>query len=373
MSSFMAGDCFGFRQASLLSTVLFTFVSLCCSNGNAGESRSPLSIKETFDLYVRSAQNADLEGLFKTVTDNDKFFFVTSSGKLIDTREGYYKFHEGWFKETGWEMPVDLLEVREGRDYGYTNAIFHYREGTPEGGKYILDSYFTLIFHKEDGRWKVVADICAPISRNITEANPEITYNLDQVYLFDTMKERRTVRKFKATPVPEEHIMKILDASRFAPTAGNQQPWKFLLVRDRKKLNQLKKEALRWFLESYRSKRKPEEEQLEGVQEGVRESLENALSAPVYVAVLVDSESEHPDYVIYDGTLAAGYLMIAARALGYGTGFYTTFFPEEKMKRFFDIPANYKLICFTPIGVPESWPETPPKKNLEEVVVFDSF
>jgi nitroreductase len=167
--------------------------------------------------------------------------------------------------------------------------------------------------------------------------------------------------------------MKILDASRFAPSAGNQQPWKFLVVRDTKKLNQLKKEACRWFLESYRSKHRPEEKRLEGVEEGVRESLENALSAPVYVAVLVDSESEHPDYVIYDGTLAAGYLMIAARALGYGTGFYTTFFPEEKMKSFFDIPAKYKLICFTPIGFPESWPETPPKKNLDEVVVFESF
>lgn len=373
MTSLTPGGYLDLKQLIFLLTAVFVLAGFCYSISSAGGSRRPLSIRETFDLYVRSAQNADLEGLFSTVTDKDKFFFVTGGGKLIDTRQGYYEFHQRWFNATGWEMPVELLEVYEGEDYGYTNAIFHYREGTPEGGKYILDSYFTLIFHKEDGRWKVVADICAPISRNITEANPEITYNLDQVYLFDTMKERRTVRKFKATPVPEEHIMKILDASRFAPTAGNQQPWKFLVVSDTKKLNQLKKEALRWFLESYRSKRKPEEKQLEGVQEGVRGSLENALSAPVYVAVLVDSESEHPDYVIYDGTLAASYLMIAARALGYGTGFYTTFFPEEKMKRFFDIPANYKLICFTPIGVPESWPETPPKKNLEEVVVFDSF
>ena len=99
----------------------------------------------------------------------------------------------------------------------------------------------------------------------------------------------------------------------------------------------------------------------------------NILSAPVYVAVLVDSEAQYADYIVQDGSLAAGCLMIAARALGYGTGFFTTFFPEERMKAFFAIPDQYRLICFTPIGIPDAWPEAPPKKTLDEVVVFKSF
>jgi nitroreductase/ketosteroid isomerase-like protein len=367
------GDFVSLKQLLFLISFFVIFLVFWLPSSDAGGRRPPLSIRETFDFYVRSAQNADLEGLFSTVTDNESFFFVTGGGKLIDSRQGYYEFHQRWFGGTGWEMPVELLEVYEGEDYGYTNAIFHYMEETPEGGKYLLDSYFTLIFHKEEGKWKVVADICAPISRALTEANPEIRYSFDQIYLFDTIKNRRTVRKFKDTPVPREHLMKILDLAHYAPTAGNQQPWKFLVVQDREKLDRLRKEALRWFLDSYKSKRQADDEQLAQVREGIKESLENALSAPVYVAVLVDSEAEHPDYVISDGTLAAGYLMIAARALGYGTGFFTTFFPEEKMKQFFDIPDRYKLICFTPIGVPETWPEAPQKKNLEEVVVFDSF
>lgn len=80
--------------------------------------------------------------------------------------------------------------------------------------------------------------------------------------------------------------------------------------------------------------------------------LDNVLTAPVSVAILVDSKAKYPDYILYDGTLAAEYLMIAARALGYGTGFFTTFFPETKMKQFFNIPDQYNLICFTPIGIP---------------------
>jgi nitroreductase len=89
--------------------------------------------------------------------------------------------------------------------------------------------------------------------------------------------------------------------------------------------------------------------------------------------VLVDSQAQYPDYILYDGSLAAGNLMIAARALGYGTGFFTTFFPDEKMKEFFRIPEQYRLICFTPIGVPYEWPDTPPKKSLDELVIFERF
>jgi nitroreductase len=117
---------------------------------------------------------------------------------------------------------------------------------------------------------------------------------------------------------------------------------------------------------------KPSAEGLEKVREVSRKYFDGALSAPVYVAVLVDTKANYPDFILYDGTLAAGNLMLAARALGYGTGFFT-FLPEDKTKAFFKIPDQYKLICFTPIGVPEEWPPTPPKKPLEEVVVFESF
>ena len=105
----------------------------------------------------------------------------------------------------------------------------------------------------------------------------------------------------------------------------------------------------------------------------MEEALEGALSASVYVAVLVDTTAPHAQYVIHDGTLAAGMLMVAARAFGYGTGFFTTFFPGDRMKEFFGIPHQYVLICFTPIGVPERWPDTPDKKTLDDVVVFESF
>jgi nitroreductase/ketosteroid isomerase-like protein len=350
--------------------LFFCFIPLLDA---AEENRPGLSLKETFDVYIRAIHHSDLKSLFTTVTDGHEFVFLTSTGRLINSREGYRKFHQDWFNETGWEMPVELLEVHEGKEYGYTIAKFHYKQSTAGDGHYNLDSYFTLIFHKEEGMWKVVGDVCTPIERYQTEKNPEIKYSSEQTYVFTTIKNRRTVRKFKDTPVPREHILKILDAARFAPTAGNQQPWKFLVIQNREKLDQLQKEAVSWYLEGYKIKRKPTEEQLSKARNQLGQVLKNVLSAPVYVAVLADSQAQYPDYILYDGTLAAGYLMIAARSLGYGTGFFTSFFPEAKMKEYFNIPDQFRLICFTPIGVPSEWPKTPSKKSLDDLVIFDKF
>jgi nitroreductase len=202
---------------------------------------------------------------------------------------------------------------------------------------------------------------------------PAASYTPQQEYLFEIIKSRRTVRNFRPTPVPKEHILKILDMARSAPTSGNQQPWKFLVVQDRAKLDRLRDEAAAWLLEAYEKRTQPDPEVLAKLRKQLPETMAKVLSAPVYVAVLTDSRSAYPPDNRYDGPLAAALLMIAARSLGYGTGFYTSYFPEERMRRFFGIPERYNLVCFTPIGVPVEWPPAPAKKPLEDFVVFEKF
>lgn len=361
----MKKACFWLTIMVIISTISFA--------GRASQNRPGLSVRETFDIYTQSILKSDLESLFTTVTNNEKFFFLTSGGRLIDTRQGYFQFHEEWFNEKEWKISFEFLEAQEGQDYGYTNAIYRYKGKAPNGDWYGIDSYFNLIFHKEEDMWKVVSDVCTPISRYSQEPASELKYSSDQNYLFDTIKNRRTVRQFKSIPVPKEHILKILDAARSAPTAGNQQPWKFLVLQDKAKIGRLKIEAGHWYLKRYRENQNPSPKELEAMTEKIKSVVDGVLSAPVYVAVLVDSHEKYPDYVLHDGILATGYLMIAARALGYGTGFFTSFFPEAEMKKFLNIPEQYRLICLTPIGLPEKWPDPPPKKKLEELVVVDSF
>ena len=51
--------------------------------------------------------------------------------------------------------------------------------------------------------------------------------------IFETIQGRKSIRRFKQAPVPDEDLNKILDAGRWAPSANNTQPWSFIVIKDR--------------------------------------------------------------------------------------------------------------------------------------------
>ena len=120
-------------------------------------------------------------------------------------------------------------------------------------------------------------------------ASTDLSYTPEQEYLFELFHKRRSVRKFKPTPVPREHLLKILDMARSAPTSGNQQPWKFLVVQDPVKLAAIRDACIEASLA--RAKKRPgmDAEQLEKLRQRQTRYFTDYLSAPVYVVVLVDS------------------------------------------------------------------------------------
>jgi nitroreductase len=181
---------------------------------------------------------------------------------------------------------------------------------------------------------------------NAAQAHPD---------LFATFKTRRSVRKFKPTPVPDEHIRQILEAANYAPCPRNRQAWKFVVIKDRAILDQIRDECI----------------EMGGEQS--KQYFTDYLSAPVYVVVLADTKTRNPVNDVTAGALAAENLMLAARALGYGSVFCVNSIPEDLTKKMLNIPDNYKRVCITPIGVPDEWPETPPKKDIKEAIVYDKF
>ena len=191
--------------------------------------------------------------------------------------------------------------------------------------------------------------------------------------IWETFKNRRSVRRFKPDAVPEADLRRILDAARMAPTSGNQQPWKFLIVRNPAKIAALKAACIERALGQVNSDQTLSEEQKKSREARVRTSFEGYLSAPVHIVVLTDNQSAYPDYNHWDGPMAAGYLMLAARALGYGTVFITDSIPEEITKKVFNIPDRYTRVCFTPLGVPVEWPDSPPKKKFEEFIAYEAL
>lgn len=177
----------------------------------------------------------------------------------------------------------------------------------------------------------------------------------DRPDLFAAFKTRRSVRKFKPAPVPDEHLHRILEAAHYAPCPRNRQAWKFVVIRNREILDQIKEECI---------KRGGEQS---------RAYYDDYLSALVYVVVLADTRTRNPVNDLTAGALAAENLMLAARALGYGSVFCVNSIPEDVTKNILNIPDYYQRVCITPIGVPDEWPEAPPKKDLKEVVVYDKF
>jgi nitroreductase len=184
---------------------------------------------------------------------------------------------------------------------------------------------------------------------------------------WEVVQNRRSVRKFRPDSIPGGDIVKIIDAARMAPTSGNQQPWKFLVVKDRNQINRMKEACVQDSLDRLdKDKRKQ-------VEETIRTRLAGYFSAPVYIVVLTDNNSKYPDYNHWDGPLAAGYLMLAARALGYGTVFITDAISESVTKEVLHIPDAYTRVCITPLGIPSEWPATPPKKKLDEFIIYEHF
>jgi nitroreductase len=190
--------------------------------------------------------------------------------------------------------------------------------------------------------------------------------------IWAVFKQRRSVRKFRPDAVPEADLKKMIDAARLAPTSGNQQPWKFLVVRDPDKISQMKEACVQLALGRF-ADRRDQAQTREQYEQGFRNRIAGYFSAPVYIVILTDNNAPYPDYNHWDGPMAAGYLMLAARALGYGTVFITDSIPESVTKTVLHIPDNYTRVCITPVGIPVEWPEPKPKKPLDDLIAYESL
>lgn len=195
----------------------------------------------------------------------------------------------------------------------------------------------------------------------------------EKLSFFETVRKRRSVRSFQATPIPKEHIDEIIKAACLAPTSGNQQPWKFLVVDDAQQIAALRENCIAHQLARYAAQAQPTEEQLAERRTILARNLAEYFSAPVYIIVLTSAKSRYPDYNHWDGPLAAANLMLAARALGYGTVFITDSIPDEVTRATFHIPDHLTRVCITPLGIPEAWPRKPSKKPWRSFVQKNSF
>lgn len=189
--------------------------------------------------------------------------------------------------------------------------------------------------------------------------------------VLETIKSRRSVRGFLPIEVPCRDLELILDMARYAPSAGNAQPWKFLVVRDEENKAKLR-EAIKEFLGARMDEITLTEKEKRERREGFNQFVEQIFMAPALIFVLVHA-SRYAELAAYDGALAVQNMMLAAHALGYGTSFQTMIFPKELVKDHLSIPDHYKFICAVPLGKPVTRPEMPEKKELATFIWEERF
>ena len=171
--------------------------------------------------------------------------------------------------------------------------------------------------------------------------------------IFEAIKKRRSIRAFKNIDVSDEIVEKLIDAARWAPSAGNIQPWEFIVVRNLDAKRRLAEAALnQTFIEE----------------------------APVVIVVCADYQRSARGYgsrgatlyCIQDTAAAIQNIHLAAIALGLGTCWIGAF-REEPVKKLLGIPDGVRPVAIIPVGYPAEQPAPRPRRPLNEIIHREMF
>jgi nitroreductase len=166
--------------------------------------------------------------------------------------------------------------------------------------------------------------------------------------VFQAIKNRYSCRSYKAEPVPEETLKKVLEAARLAPSAHNTQEWKFIVVRNTQKRKEVAEAAGQSFI----------------------------AEAPIIVAAVGLNPNDIlssgiPDYIV-NLAIAVDHMALQATEEGLGTCWIGAF-SQEEVKKALEIPQKYKVAFLMLLGFPAEKGRPKTRRNLEEIISYDKF
>jgi len=176
--------------------------------------------------------------------------------------------------------------------------------------------------------------------------------------VMEAILTRRSIRKFKPESIPQDSIIHILQAARWAPSWKNSQCPRMVVITDSK------------------------------IQEEIAHNLagnrafNGARTAPVLIAVCAKMgesglgasgpAAEKDDWYMFDCGLAVENIILSAWSLGLGS-VIIGHFDTPAVARIIDLPEGFALVNLIAIGVPDENPEAPPRKALEQVSNLNKF
>lgn len=181
--------------------------------------------------------------------------------------------------------------------------------------------------------------------------------------VLEAINQRRSLRSLKSSPLTDDQQIALAQAAALAPSCFNNQPWKFIFVR--------------------------EKENLKTLHEALSPGNDWAKAAPLMIAVISRKEDDcvikERLYYQFDTGMATAFMMLRAQELGFFTHAMAGFVPNQVREALF-IPEDYEVITLIAVGSkdqpsnpllsPEQQKqerERPARKQLKEFVFWEKF
>lgn len=169
--------------------------------------------------------------------------------------------------------------------------------------------------------------------------------------VFEAIQKRHSVRAYFRNEVPRKKLERILEAGRLAPSAGNIQPWHFIVVTDAHKRKKLSKGRFAKFL----------------------------VESPVVLVGCGDKKAS-PNWYVVDTTIAMQNMVLAATSEGLGTCWIGSF-KENQVKELLSIPERFRVIALLALGYRREKLDLAGKalhlfrsrKKLEKIISLEEF
>lgn len=189
--------------------------------------------------------------------------------------------------------------------------------------------------------------------------------------VMQAIRERRTIRKYRGDPVPKESLQRILEAARWAPSWGNTQCLRLIVVQDHETKLQL--------AAAMRTSRPPPSEN--AAANGVREAAivlvacaEQGLSGYYRTGEKAGTPATDKGeyWFMFDVGLAMQNVTLAAHALGLGT-VHIGMYNSGKIAKILQIPENVVVVELMALGWPDETPPDRPRKETSEFVFYNRY
>ncbi len=168
--------------------------------------------------------------------------------------------------------------------------------------------------------------------------------------LIKGLKTRRSIRSYQDKEVPDTIIEEVLETARWAPSATNNQPWRFVVIKDKERKAKLRG----------------------GLRDALIPFSKHIEDAPVVFVAWYTPSLLFKKFQVSDVSNAVMYVLLAAHANGLGTC-WIGWFSENRVKKVVGLPKKARVVALITLGYPEEVPEPKERKPVRDIAYRETY